>query len=131
KKKLTPAELAALWDDLASKDAAAAGEAVAALANVPEQAMPWLREHLPPAAVPDADKVRALVAELASDKFAVRTRAEQELLQLGDLAAPALEQALAGKPSLELRRRAELLLATLKEGAINNEAMLRSLPARE
>src|SRR5262249_24321843 len=63
--------------------------------------------------------------------FAVRATAEKELLHLGDLAAPALEQALAGKPSLELRRRAELILASLKEGAVNNPALLRSLRAVE
>src|SRR5207249_147137 len=94
-------------------------------------AVPWLQKHLPPAAPPDADKVRQLLTDLGSDKFAVRAKAEKELLHLGDLAAPALEQALAGKPPLELRRRAELILASLKDGAMTNAALLRSLRAVE
>jgi hypothetical protein len=53
--------------------------------------------------------------EAPSDDFAVRERATEELADLGELAKPALEKALAGKPSVEVRSRVVRLLGRLQK----------------
>jgi HEAT repeat protein len=54
-----------------------------------------------------------MIAALDSDEFAEREKAMTELEALGDLAEPALRQALEEKASLEVSRRVERLLETL------------------
>jgi hypothetical protein len=70
-----------------------------------------LRQHLKPAAPPDAQRLRKLIADLDDDRFDVRQAAQKELEQLGDVALPALQKAVKATSSAELRRRA---LAVLK-----------------
>jgi len=65
---------------------------------------------LRPVPAPDADRLRRWVADLSSDRFAVREKAQQELARLGDVAGPALEQALEGKPPVDLAGRLTALL---------------------
>ncbi|MHB1424185.1 MAG: sigma-70 family RNA polymerase sigma factor [Gemmataceae bacterium] len=107
---LTPRELETCWTSLANEDAAKAYDAVWALVAAPEQAVPFLQKHLPPVPRPDAKIVSRLIAELDSDEFVVRQKATDELSKLGDAIAPALRDALQGKPSLEVRRRMQQLL---------------------
>jgi dipeptidyl aminopeptidase/acylaminoacyl peptidase len=110
----TPRELEALWADLAG-DAAPAYRAVWALRAAPRQAVPFLRAHARPPAVGVAyGRIDRLVAELDDNRFEVREQASAELERLGSAAHPALRQALRS-PSLEVRRRARLLLD--KKGA--------------
>jgi RNA polymerase sigma factor (sigma-70 family) len=104
----------ALWDKLSGADAAAAYQAMCQFARSPNQTVAWAREHLPRQA--DEERVARLVRDLDSDQFAVRREAEVALRRLADLAAPALRQALAGKPSAEVRRRVSGLLEQLEEG---------------
>jgi hypothetical protein len=106
-----PARLDGLWADLAGADAARAYRATGALAASPGEAVPFLRERLRPAALPEARRLAKLIADLDSDQFAVRDKAAGELEKLGELAAPALKEALKGRRSSEARRRLELLLA--------------------
>jgi WD40 repeat protein len=109
--KLTPADLETRWTDLASADPGKAYAAIWTLAAVPGQSVPLLKERLKPVsrALPTAQ----LIADLDSDQFAIRQKAMQDLEGLGELARPALSEALAGKPSKELRASAELLLERL------------------
>ena len=107
---LTPSELDACWSDLMSEDAAKAYEVVWRLIVAPEQAVAFLRKHLPPVPRPDDKRVQRLLVDLGSDEFAVRQRATDELAVLGEAIAPALRQALTGKPELEARRRLQQLL---------------------
>jgi WD40 repeat protein len=108
--KLSPRELEALGTDLAGADAARAYRAIRALVAAPEQAVPFLRQHWRPVPPPDRKHLARLIADLDADQFAVRERAALELGKLGPLAWPALRQALAGQPSLEVRQQAERLL---------------------
>jgi HEAT repeat protein len=55
-----------------------------------------------------------LVRDLDDDAFAVREQATVELARLGTGAEPALRKALAGRPSEEVRRRIDALLARLQ-----------------
>jgi RNA polymerase sigma factor (sigma-70 family) len=109
--KLTDKELEARWADLAGADPARGYRAIQALVAAPEQAVPFLREHLRPAVGPDPKRLTRLIADLDADTFTVREQATGELTRLGPLARPALREALAGQPSAEVRQRIERLLA--------------------
>jgi hypothetical protein len=67
-----------------------------------------------------------LLAALDSNRFAEREQAVQELEKLGFGAEPGLRQALATKPSPEVRRRIDRLLENLQRAP-----MLQSLRALE
>jgi WD40 repeat protein len=104
------AELDSCWTALASDDAIRAYEAAQRLAKSPAQAIPYLGERLHPVRSVDAQRVISLIADLDSPQFSVREKAAQELEELGELAIPACRKALEGKPSLDLRRRLEMLV---------------------
>ena len=100
-----------LWADMASIDAGKAYHAVYALVVAGKDAMPFLREHLRPVAGPDEQHVAHLLAELDNNNFAEREKASEELAELGDQVLPALQKALASKPSQEAAFRLEALLS--------------------
>jgi WD40 repeat protein len=128
--KLSAHEVKSLWADLAGTDAARAGRAIWTLATAPAQALPLLREHLRSVA-PSGPRIARLIVDLDSDTFAVRQRATDELAKLGEMAEPALRQALAKPDSLEVRRRLEQLLEPLKERAPLSGEELRACRALE
>ena len=106
-------QLDTAWAELAGDDASRAYRTLTALVAAPRQAVPFLKAHLQPAEKADARRIRRLIADLDSDRFGVRQRATKELEAVAELAAPVLRQALAQRPSPEVRRRAEGLLARL------------------
>jgi WD40 repeat protein/beta-lactamase regulating signal transducer with metallopeptidase domain len=116
--ELSAAEVEALWDDLAGADAARALRAVGKLAGAPGRAVPFLEGRLKPAVPVDPGKIAGWIADLGSEKFAVRERASANLLKAGDQAVPAVQKACASSPSLETGRRAEALLARLTDGTL-------------
>ena len=93
------------------------------------QAVPFLQERLKPVAAVDGKRLAQLIAHLDSDEFTARQKATEALERLGDLAVPALEKALAGKPALEMRTRIERLLETADR--MPPPEVLRSLRAVE
>ena len=102
-----------LWAELGTADGAKAYRAVWALGSDTGPALPLLREHLPKvmrAAAVRSSRFRALIADLDNDDFARREAASLELAASGAEAGPTLRQALAGRPSPEVRRRLEALL---------------------
>lgn len=119
----------ALWQELASDDAAKAFEAILALSAAPNQAVPLIREHLPPIQAPDPKAVPQLLADLDNDDFNVRAKATTELEKHGEAVEPDLRRVLTGKLSLEMRRRVERLLNRLTEAPTGEE--LRTLRAVE
>jgi WD40 repeat protein len=112
--KLPATDLPRLWTDLAD-DAGKAHLAAGRLACDPVQTVPFLRQRLRSHQLPDPKHIARLVADLDDDRFAVRERASAELTKLGKHAQPALRHALDGKPTAELRVRAQALLAKLTE----------------
>jgi RNA polymerase sigma factor (sigma-70 family) len=126
KADLTPENAARLFPDLADIDAAKAFRAMQALRANGTQAVSLLKERLRPAAGTDQVKVARLIADLDKDDFTVRESATKQLLDLADLAEPALRAALNDKPSLEKRRRVEDLLTRL-----DSPEQLRSVRAVE
>jgi hypothetical protein len=113
------------WADLGS-DARKAFAARCALAESSDKAVSLLKEHLQPAPPIDVQRLKRLLADLDSERFAVREEARKGLEEMGDLALNALRRALAEKPSLEKRQRIELLLEKL-HGPITRPEMLRAL----
>jgi RNA polymerase sigma factor (sigma-70 family) len=109
---LTLQQVEALWGDLAAKDASTAWRAMQTLAASPKQATAGLQKLLQPIPEVPAQRLAQWLADLGSDKFAVRQNAMKELEQLGELAEPALKEKLASAPgSLEISKRIEILLA--------------------
>ena len=109
-------ELEKAWDDLA-RQARPAYRAHWILRNAPNKALALLRQRLHAAETVARERLRRLIAELDSDRFAVRERATGELARLGTAAEAALRAALTEAPTLELRKRATNLLAQLRTDA--------------
>ena len=74
--------------------------------------MAWVGQHLKSS---ESGRYAQLVADLDSKRFSVRQKATEELEKLGELAEADLCHALNRKPSLEMTRRLEGLLARLKK----------------
>jgi hypothetical protein len=128
------ARLDALWADLAAAGAGKAYLALWELAAAPEQAAPFLKEHLPPAPAPGGrqrEQTARWIADLDSDSFAVREKAMAELRKCIDTAEPALRQARERKSSPEARRRIDELLEERGKAAIPLAEDLRVLRAVE
>jgi RNA polymerase sigma factor (sigma-70 family) len=110
---LTGADLDRLWGDLANDDARQAYRAFQTLLSSGKQTAALLRERMQRVASVDERRIARLVADLDNDQFETREEATKRLHELGELAEPLLRKALAEKPSPELRRRVENLLAQL------------------
>jgi WD40 repeat protein len=108
---LTRDKAEALWEGLGKGDAIRAYEAVRGLAGDPAKTVPLMRERLKPAAAADTKLLARLVADLDADDFDSRENAKKELARLGESAAGALRKALENKPSAEMKRSIDELLA--------------------
>jgi WD40 repeat protein len=114
---LTAAELETRWQHLAGADAALAYKAIGDLVRSGDAAVGFLKTRLLPVPIPDATLARRatqLVGDLDADAFAVRQQAALELAKLGNAAVPALQKALASRPTLDARRRIEQILADIE-----------------
>jgi WD40 repeat protein len=111
--ELTREQLASLWDDLASPDAARAYHSMKKLAASPRQATAFLLEQLRAARPAARERTASLLARLDSRQFAERERSMRELERLGLSAEVALLKARADRPSLEVRQRLDRLLERL------------------
>jgi WD40 repeat protein len=127
---LSGPELEGLWTDLACDDAGKTYQALQQLVRGSGQAVPFLQKHLRPVQRVEPDTIAQHIANLDSKQFKVREQATAELTKLGDLAEPALRQALAGQPSAEVQHRADQILNKLERQVISGER-LRTLRALE
>jgi WD40 repeat protein len=108
---LGPRTLDFLWEDLAALEAAPGYRAIWTLLASPGEAVPFLEERLlgsVPAA--EVERVRQLLIDLGSNRFAVREKAGAELARMGEQVRPALMRVAALPPTPEVRRRAVELL---------------------
>jgi hypothetical protein len=116
------------WTHLLERDAHRAGNALATLVNTPGQAIPFLRRQLRPATAAPTDRLTQLIADLGNKKYRVRAKVYQELVDLEEMAEPALKKFVTGSPPLEARRRAENLLRRIDS---RPPKLLRGLRALE
>jgi WD40 repeat protein len=128
---LTAREREGLWNNLAGDNASLALDAVWRLALTPKESVPFLRERLRPAPPADDKQVARWIVDLDDEEFTVRQKATRELERVGDLARPLLEKALAGKPSVEVRRRLLQLLSRLDGLSPEQQRELRAVEALE
>jgi WD40 repeat protein len=126
---LIEADLDALWADLLGDDARRADDAVWKLVAGRRQAVPFLGKRLHPVPKVDGAQIARLIADLDDKRFPVRERAGTELQQLGERAEFALRQTLEKRPTLEVRRRIEHLLARLPKPRLSR-AEVRVLRAQ-
>jgi hypothetical protein len=111
-----PKELAGLWQDLASADAARAYRAMMRMRASPSTTLTFLKKQLPPAAEKiDVAKLERLLRDLSSDKFSVREKASKEMAQFSEASEPLLRKALAKNAPLEMRRRVERVLDRIEQ----------------
>lgn len=131
--KLPKEQAEAIWTDLAGEDAARSLQGISELAAAPKQAVPFLAVRLKPAARVDPKKLAGWIADLESEKFAVRRDAAASLLKVGEQAVPALQKVLAASPPLETRKRVEDLVNQLTGGTLTTEQLrvVRAVEALE
>jgi hypothetical protein len=110
----TERQLENLWTELGSADQAKARQAASALVAQSATTVSFLEKRMRPVAVPDAGNLARLINDLDSNRYRDRQKAAQEIESLGELAEPLLIQTLANRPSLEVRRRIERILAENK-----------------
>jgi hypothetical protein len=108
-----------LWTELGSADQAKARQAASALVAQGATTVSFLEKRLRPVDVPDAGHLARLINDLDSNRYRDRQKAVQEIESLGELAEPLLIQTLANRPSLEVRRRIEQILAANKTSRLH------------
>jgi WD40 repeat protein len=104
----TKPSLDSLWSALADEPSKAY-RAIWTMSETKE-ASAFLRGKIAPAKPIAKERLAKLIADLDSDRFAVRESATKALAKLGELAVPALREALRDKPSPEVRKRLEELV---------------------
>jgi HEAT repeat protein len=94
----------------------AAMRALAAIGPAAKPALPRLVEMVEnaPADRPAQEEVRALIANVDNDSYALRSKATHALERLGRIAVTPLREALEKSPSLEANRRLRTLLDRLE-----------------
>jgi hypothetical protein len=130
KARLGDAQLTRLWAELLSPKAETAARAIRELVRADDQTVAYLSKYLPASPIPEA-KIKALVAQLDSPRFAVREKASQQLLQMSILAEPILVKAAKNPASQEASDRIEALLAKLEKMKTKGPEILSGEPLRE
>lgn len=117
------------WKDLAG-DSSKAHAALGRLIGSPKNSVAFLEKQLQATKTVDAKRMERLIADLGHAQFQVREKAANELQAMGDVAAPALRQALAANPPAESRQRLTALLDRL-EGVSLSPEIIRQIRAVE
>ena len=118
--KPTAKQLGAWWDDLKGATELARAAMIDLLAH-PEATVKWIGAQIKPASAVDTVLIARLIDGLDSPSFKERQKATVALEELGELPERQLRQLLSGKPSLETRRRAELLLEKSENAPLSAE----------
>lgn len=118
----------ALWSDLAA-NARKAYSALHTLANAPNPTVAFLNDHLRPAK--ENKQIDKLLADLDSDTFETREAAPRASARLHYRAEPTLRRALQNKPSLEMRRRIESILAKARTPSADDLRTARAIAVLE
>jgi len=126
-----PAAARQLWEDLAGTDAPKAFQAVRRLATIPAEAVALCRENLKPAPSTDEKRLRQLLADLDSPRFAVRQRATAELEKMVDGVEPLLRKALQEAQTVEVKKRLEGILIHLGDPGPERLRQTRALEVLE
>ncbi len=110
KTELTDEQVKEIWLDLKSSDAEKAHRALWKASDHPKQTLLMLERNFEETKALDPAIVRAIIADLASNRFAVRQQAFDKLAALDTLVVPALKERLKQKPEQNERDQIEKLL---------------------
>ena len=125
--KLTKKELDACWQDLTSGNGGKAHKALWNFVAGGEPSLHFLKEQVKPAAKVDPKRMQKLIADLASERFAVRDAAHRELRAAGEQATTLLRAGLKESSTLEIRRRIQGVLEVIEQ--LESPELMRSLRA--
>jgi DNA-binding beta-propeller fold protein YncE len=129
---LTDKDLGLLYTDLVNPDPAKARRAFTTLLAGSKQSIPYLQQRVRAVAGLKIDpRVGKLIADLDAEEFEVRDKASEELAKVGESIVPALQQALAGDPSPEVKDRIHQLLKRFKDQSKLTPDLMRVLEAVE
>jgi len=112
-----------LWARLEDPDARQAYQAIAQLAFTPEETLAFLGKRLRPVPRIDDKIIIAHLHRLGSENFAVRQRANAALEKLGVQSIHLMRTVVKNPPSLEAKRRLELLLEKLDDSPENTDQL--------
>jgi hypothetical protein len=128
---LSRKEFEALWTVWGGLDAWKTYQALRRLLQSPGQAVAFLNTKVGPVPHRDPRRIARLLSEIDDDDGELREQAEAELLRRGEEAAPALERALRGRPSAQVRRSASRILAALRRDPLRATGALQRVWAVE
>jgi hypothetical protein len=111
---------------LGSEDAQVAHQAMCILQRDSQKALGLLQSKLRPISAMDTDRLARIISELDHERFPLREKASNDLARLGELAEPFLRETLHARPSLEVKRRVEILLSKLETSTLGPD-QLRAL----
>ncbi len=120
--------LESAWNDLAAREAGESFKSQGRFLAAPADAVKLFAEKVKPAEALDPKRIRSLLADLASDEFAVREAASKALLGLDEQAKPYLEETLKSTESAEVRLRVKRILEQ-KQGAALSSEQIRQIRA--
>jgi WD40 repeat protein len=103
------------WAALTGDSARAAFHAQCELVQRPGDALAWCKKRLKAVPVVADEQLQKLLDDLDARQFARREAAAKELLRLDDVAEEALRKLIEKPPTLEVRRRAEVLVAAMEQ----------------
>jgi len=110
--------LASAWNDLANRDAAESFQSEGRFLAAPADAVKLFAERIKPAEALDPRRVERLLADLSSNKFAVRAAASKALAGLDEQATLYLEATLKSPDSEEVRVRVMRILEQRRGAAL-------------
>jgi WD40 repeat protein len=110
-------ELEATWDRVADADGSKAYQAICVLIAHPKEAVQILAANLKPVTV-DFQQIDRHIRDLDANSFEARKTATEELTKMEDVPEAKLRNVLAGKPSLEIRRRVGEILKEIERGKL-------------
>lgn len=123
-----------IWESLSKPDGPAIYQSMFALAELKDETVKFLAQHLPQVETPSAstEKVASLVKDLEDSSPDVHRKASEELRDLGNAARSHLETALKNeKLSQQSRTQIELLLSARSSQADSRLAWLRGIQLLE
>jgi hypothetical protein len=128
KLEINAAEISKLWEDLQTNNSDTAEMLMWRLAGGGDSTVEFFRRHFMPIEKPDFKQIGTLIEQLDHDDFKIRDRASKELSKIGATAEDALVRA-SKSTSAEVRNRARLLLADIKNDQSSDPSIRRELRA--
>jgi hypothetical protein len=123
-----------LWESLSKPDGPAIYQSMFALAELKDETVQFLSEHLPKMKTPSAspEKVASLIKDLEADSSSVQRKASEALRDLGNAARSDLEAALKNeKLSRKAKTQIELLLSAQNTEQGSRLSLLRAIQLLE